>query len=143
MQINIIWVRFTKGHIHFLLTHKALKFNIAGTIIQLTAILFMACNGILFIHFHHVSGGNIITHAHPYFSNSDSPIDPGHSHSEQEMEFLKFMGSPECLLPGLCTLTSRAFSCFSIIGLTAYLFDSHSTFLNLNSGRAPPSGAFS
>lgn len=39
--------------------------------------------------------GDLITHAHPYSSDGDSPVDPGHSHSEQGYEFLDLINFSE------------------------------------------------
>ncbi|WPR76742.1 hypothetical protein [Algoriphagus sp. NG3] len=60
-------------------------------VIQLLVMFAMLANGMLFTHVHRAQTGELITHAHPYSSDSDSPIDPGHSHSEQEYQTYDFV----------------------------------------------------
>lgn len=61
---------------------KVLSFLSIGLIMMLFA------NYAYFKHTHVLDNGNIITHAHPYTSNSSDASEPKHDHTKGELIFL-------------------------------------------------------
>ncbi|MDR7131247.1 hypothetical protein J2X69_003608 [Algoriphagus sp. 4150] len=95
-------------------------------------------NGIIFLHAHRTDSGELITHAHPYSADSDSPDDPGHSHTEQEYKSLEFVSFSE-YVPFLVLIEIRPFTgTIKAEQLTKVTGHLSSFIVSQKFGRAPP-----
>ncbi|MFT4033066.1 MAG: hypothetical protein QM669_11655 [Siphonobacter sp.] len=102
--------------------------------------LFMAMliNGVVFRHGHRLADGRIISHAHPFKSNSKGPIQP-HSHTSLELLLLDAVTNPTFDLP---TLVNLDFKLTELASIIHYFFFFKETLLftqfSCFSHRGPP-----
>ncbi len=117
--------QFLKVNIGF----KLLSFLSIGLIMMLFA------NYAYFKHTHVLDNGNIITHAHPYTSNSSDASEPKHDHSKGELIFLSGLS---LLLPAYALIATfhLVFKC--ILHIEQKHRNDSPRFLSFFQERAPP-----
>jgi len=106
--------------------------------IQLILMIAILANGIIFTHAHRNFSGELITHAHPYSSDSDCPVDPGHSHSAEEFEWIDLLSFSAFIW--LVFLVAK-FIIFKVLVIQRFgkiSFKGVTQFFQKTQGRAPP-----
>lgn len=100
-------------------------------------------NGIIFTHAHRNFSGQLITHAHPYSSDSNSsdsayPVDPGHSHSAEEFEWIDLLSFSAFIWLVFLIAKFIIFKVLVIQRFSRISFKDVTQFFQKTQGRAPP-----
>lgn len=107
-------------------------------IVQLILMLAILVNGMIFTHAHRSFSGELITHAHPYSSDLDSPLDPGHFHSTQEFEWIDLLSFSAFTWLVILAAKFIIFQVFVNRRFRRISFKASNQFFEKNHGRAPP-----